>query len=463
MSNEYRTPNPRSRRHPNEVRKHFWQELAGGLTVTEAAHEAGVHHQTGRRWVIAANYVPVQKGPRRGATVPKEFWDQIRAGKSIPRAAVAVGVSSSAGYYWVHHFGQMPATTTAKPEREPVAGSPLTFTERWRIEELFATGKGCTAIGRAVGRSRSAIDDERARGKAQDGQYRAIIGQNQYEQNLKRPKPRKIDASPALADEIVDRLEHRHSPEQIAYRLRIDFPDDPRMSVSHETIYQVIYQSLYVQPRGTLARMVAQALRTGRIRRKHRGRQPQGLTRDNRIKNKVMISERPAEVDDRAVPGHWEGDLILGAHNLSAVGTLVERTTGTVLLLHLPGDHTAATVAAAMQAKIPELPAHLWRSLTWDQGIEMAQHAEITAATGLPIYFCEPHHPWQRGSNENTNGLLRQYLPKGTDLSFYGPGMLDNIAAELNSRPRKRLGWRTPAEKLDELLTNPSTGVATTT
>ena len=226
--------------------------------------------------------------------------------------------------------------------------------------------------------------------------------------------------------------------------------------MSHETIYQ----SCFVQPRGELARLVKTALRTGRTQRKHRGRKTSG--NQGRIKDMVNISERPAEVDDRAIPGHWEGDLIVGAHSASAIGTLVERTTGVTLLLHLVGDHTAATVADAMTAKIPEIPEILWRSLTWDQGKEMALHTAITEATGLPIYFCDPHSPWQRGTNENTNGLLRQYFPKGTDLSLYGPGWLDKVAAELNARPRKRLGWRTPAEELNRLLSDPSAFVAAT-
>jgi IS30 family transposase len=176
----------------------------------------------------------------------------------------------------------------------------------------------------------------------------------------------------------------------------------------------------------------------------------------------VNISERPAEADDRAIPGHWEGDLIIGANSASAIGTLVERTTGFVMLLHLPGAHTAATVAEAMTARSPDIPEVLRRSLTWDQGSEMALHTAITEATGLPIYFCDPHSPWQRGTSENTNGLLRQYFPKGTDLSFHGPGILDNVAAELNARPRKRHKWRTPAEELDRLLSDPSTFVAAT-
>jgi IS30 family transposase len=217
---------------------------------------------------------------------------------------------------------------------------------------------------------------------------------------------------------------------------------------------------MYVQPRGELARQVKTALRTGRASRKPQGRNP--IDTHGRIKDMINISERPAEADDRAIAGHWEGDLIIGAHGESAIGTLVERTTGFVMLLHLPGDRTAATVAEAITAKIPEIPEILRRSLTWDQGSEMALHTQITAATGLPIYFCDPHTPWQRGTSENTNGLLRQYFPKGTDLSFHGPGILDNVAAELNARPRKRHNWRTPAEELDRLLSDPSAFVAAT-
>ncbi|BBY07252.1 hypothetical protein MNVI_44460 [Mycobacterium noviomagense] len=270
------------------------------------------------------------------------------------------------------------------------------------------------------------------------------------------PKPRKLESNPALLGEVVQRLEQRHSPEQIAGRLREDFPDDPEMWVSHETIYQ----AMYVQPRGELARQVKAALRTGRTQRKPQGRST--IDTRGRIKDMINISERPAEADDRAIPGHWEGDLIIGQNQASQIGTLVERTTGFVMLLHLSEDRSAATVAEAMSAAIPKIPEVLRRSLTWDQGKEMALHTKITEATGLPIYFCDPHSPWQRGTNENTNGLLRQYFPKGTDLSFHGPGILDNVAAELNARPRKRFNWRTPAEELDRLLSDPSASVAAT-
>jgi transposase, IS30 family len=244
------------------------------------------------------------------------------------------------------------------------------------------------------------------------------------------------------------RLEKEHSPEQIAERLRIDFPDDAEMWVSHETIYK----ALYVQGRGELRRDLHQRLRTGRALRK-----PRRATGERRgkIPGMVNIADRPKEVEDRAVPGDWEGDLITGTKNQSAIGTLVERATGFVLLLHLPGDHGADAVATAMTESMSRLPETLRKTLTWDQGAEMTNHVQIAEATGLDIYFCDPHSPWQRGSNENTNGLLRQYFPKGTDLSVYAADYLDHVAKKLNNRPRKRLAWKTPAEALDELLSQP--------
>ena len=325
----------------------------------------------------------------------------------------------------------------------------LTFVDRCSIEELLGAGFRPARIAELLGRSRSTISRELVRGRPPGGgRYRAVVADGRIQTGRARPKPRKLVAGSQLYDEVARLLRKRLSPEQVAGRLRRQFPDEPEMWVSHETIYQ----ALYVQGRGTLRAELKDALRTGRIRRKPHGRNP---STGGRIKDMVMITERPAEAADRAIPGHWEGDLILGANNASAIGTLVERTTGFVMLLHLPGDHTADTVAAAMTAAIPRIPEILRQSLTWDQGSEMARHTAITAATGLPIYFCDPHSPWQRGTNENTNGLLRQYFPKGTDLSFWGPGFLDNVAAELNDRPRKRHNWMTPAEKLDELLHSP--------
>ncbi len=382
----------------------------------------------------------------------------MHGGAAVVEAAAVAGVSQIAAVDWVHKAGYVPRTAALAVvgiDRTRRQRAPLSFTERCRLEELLESGAAPGRCADLLDRHRDTIRREIVKGLTVSG-YRARVGQDVAEANLKRPKSRKLDDNPVLLAEVLKGLEARHSPEQIAARLRLDFPDDPEMWVSHETIYQ----ALYVQPRGELARLVKTALRTGRIQRKPQGRK---VTGQGKLKDMINISERPAEADDRAIPGHWEGDLILGSTaSGSAIGTLVERTTGFVVLLHLPEDHTAATLAAAMSLKIPDIPEILRRSLTWDQGSEMALHTKITEATGLPIYFCDPRSPWQRGTNENTNGLLRQYFPKGTDLSFYGPGWLDQVAAELNARPRKRLGWHTPAEELDRLLSDPSTFVATT-
>jgi len=335
----------------------------------------------------------------------------------------------------------------------------LTYRERCRIEDLLDAGWSRAAIARDLGRHPSTVSREIAAHRGiRKARYNADYAQSQADQAARRPKPTKLARNLRLRREVQDRLVRHHSPEQIARRLREEFPDDPEMWVSHETIYQ----SLYVQSRGGLRRELSRHLRTGRSMRKP---QRKADERRGRLKGMVMISERPPEAEDRAVPGHWEGDLILGsAESGSAVGTLVERMTRFTMLLHLPGGHTADIVQKAMVAKMATLPAQLRLSLTWDQGSEMANHVQIAEATGLSIYFCDPHSPWQRGTNENTNGLLRQYLPKGKDLSFYGPGMLDNIAAELNGRPRKTLNWQTPAEALQALLSGTSDppGVATT-
>jgi len=287
--------------------------------------------------------------------------------------------------------------------------------------------------------------------------YRASTAQQRTERRARRPRPGKLAKNERLRDEVQTRLNDRHSPEQIVKRLVRDFPDDAEMRVSHETIYR----SIYVQGRGNLRRELHQCLRTGRARRKPRRRADE---RRGRIPNMVLISERPPEVADRAVPGHWEGDLIMGAEGKSAIGTLVERMTRFVMLLHLPDDHGALALQEAMVAKMAVLPAILRKTLTWDQGKEMANRIAIAEAIDLDIYFCDPHSPWQRGSNENTNGLLRQYFAKGNDLSVFPADYLDYVAAKLNTRPRKTLDWNTPAEALDELLSDPSKppAVATT-
>jgi IS30 family transposase len=398
------------------------------------------------------------------------FWRRvIQAGVAPAIAAVELGLDQSVGSKWFRQAGSMPPLSLEDP-----TGRFLSVFERERIHEGVAQGRSIRAIARELGREPSTVWRElrhnRGRGpgcrarpkpvgrpRSREFPYSPHLAQARAEERRRRPKQAKLATNPRLRVEVEARLTQRHSPQQVVARLRQDFPDDEEMRISHETIYR----SLYVQGRGALRAELAAALRSGRAVRKPRARlQARGRSK---IPGRVMISERPAEVADRAVPGHWEGDLIIGKDGASQIGTLVERSTRFVILLHLPGGKDAATVAEAMITQMRRLPEHLRRTLTWDQGTEMAQHARITAELGMGVYFCDPHSPWQRGSNENTNGLLRQYLPKGTDLSFYGPGMLDNIADELNNRPRQTLNWATPREALERLLSNPNeTGVAPT-
>jgi transposase, IS30 family len=330
----------------------------------------------------------------------------------------------------VRHDGWMPG-----PGR-------LTLADREEITIGLHTGQSFTAIAAQLGKAVSTVSREVAANGGRE-QYRAWRAHRRARAQARRPKTPKL-ACPQLAAQVATWLEEWWSPVQISRRLRIEFPGDPMMRVSHETIYQ----ALYVQGRGELRRELARCLRTGRAKRRPRGRGEN----TGQIKDMVMISERPAEADDRAVPGHWEGDLIIGGNLKSAVGTLVERTTRYVMLLHLPGGRDAHLVEQAMRQAITALPAELARTITWDQGKEMAYHADFTIATKIPVYFCDPHKPWQRGSNENTNGLLRQYLPKGTDLSVHSAEDLARIAASLNNRPRKTLGFMKPSEKLAEFL-----------
>jgi IS30 family transposase len=407
------------------------------------------------------------------------------------RAGEVAGVAPAVGVRWFREGGGMPSVS-----RAPLSGRYLSFVEREEIALLNAQAYGVREIARRIGRSASTISRELRRNAATRGggfEYRATTAQWHAERRARRPKIAKLTANPRLRAYVQERLAsviatsdgtavagpevrwvgrrrgrrmdrrwaRSWSPEQIANRLRVDFPDDPSMRISHEAIYQ----ALYVQGRGALRRELTACLRTGRALRVPRAR-TRGRVKPF-VSAEIMISERPADADDRAVPGHWEGDLILGLGS-SAIGTLVERSTRFTILLHLPrmpdhaqprvrngpalAGHGAEAVRDAIASSITTLPEQLRRSLTWDQGAEMAQHARLCIETGLAVYFCDPHSPWQRATNENTNGLLRQYFPKGTDLSKHTPTELDAVAAALNSRPRKTLAWKTPAEALNEHL-----------
>lgn len=428
-------------------------------------------------------------------------------GLSSEEAAVEAGVSAPVGSRWFRSSGGMPPTHLA-PSAALLKSRKLTFADREEIALECARGTGVRTIARKLGRAPSTISREIRRNSATrsgDFDYRALTAQWHADRAARRPKISKLTSNPSLHDYVRDRLAglittpkgvafdgpivvwkkrravHRQSrrwslawsPEQIAQRLKVDFPEDPTMRISHEAIYQ----ALYIQGRGALKRELSACLRSGRALRLPRERaRNRGKSF---LSDALMISDRPAEIDDRAVPGHWEGDLILGLGS-SSIGTLVERTTRFTMLLHLPrmeghgkaksvkngpalAGHGAEAVRDAVSKTIMDLPSHLRRSLTWDQGVEMAQHAQLRIDTGLEIYFCDPQSPWQRGSNENTNGLLRQYFPKGTDLSCHGTEELSAVAHALNTRPRKTLDWQTPAEALDRLLKQDiNEGVATT-
>ena len=327
----------------------------------------------------------------------------------------------------------------------PAGGRYLSLAEREEIAVGRAAGDGVRVIAARLGRAPSTVSREVRRNCLSRGAYRAVAAQRRAEDRARRPKTAKLAGDGELREYVQGRLRKRWSPEEISARLKLEFPDRPEMRVSHETIYQ----SLYVQGRGALRRELAASLRTGRALRRPRRKEGE---RRGKIAGMVMISERPAEAADRAVPGHWEGDLLIGAAGQSAIGTLVERTTRFTMLVPLPEGTGAAAVADALVPVIGGLPAAVRRSLTWDQGREMRFHARIAVDADVEIYFCDPHSPWQRGSNENTNGLLRQYFPKGTSLAGHSPGQLAAVADELNGRPRKTLGWKTPAEALAEIL-----------
>jgi IS30 family transposase len=424
--------------------------------------------------------------------VQRAFWREVAKGLTSTEAAVAVGASGAAGSRWFREGGGMPSVDTS-----PLSGRYLSFAEREEIAILKAPGVGVRETARRLGRSPSTISRELRRNAATRGgklEYRASVAQWKAELVARRPKTAKLVANPQLREWVQQRLAgevrradgaavagpaapfigrnkpHRKdrrwalawSPQQISERLKLEFPDDPSMRISHEAIYQ----ALYVQSRGALKRELVACLRTGRALRvpRARARQRPG----GHVSEQVMISQRPAEVADRAVPGHWEGDLIIGAGR-SAIGTLVERSTRYTVLLHLPraegwgvappvkngpalGGYGADAMRAAITAQMTLMPEQLRRSLTWDRGTELAQHAQIKIDAGIAVYFADPHSPLQRATNENTNGLLRQYFPRGTDLSRWSADEVQAVAAALNSRPRKILGYKTPAEALNEHL-----------
>ncbi len=368
------------------------------------------------------------------------FWSELQRGEFISDAAVAAGTYRKQGTRWLI------ATGGVRPRRgRDLKGRCLSFAEREEIAVGRAAGESLRVIAARLGRSPSTISRELARNADPRGGYRASSAHARAYDRASRPKPAKLATNLVLRGRVEQDLRKRYSPEQITGRLRADFPNDPEMWVSPETIYQ----SLYVQSRGALRRDLTKCLRTGRALRRPSRKPGQ---RKNRIPNMINISERPAEVEDRAVPGDWEGDLIIGKQNLSAIGTLVERQTGYAMLLHLPCGYKPEQVRDALAAKILTLPDSLRRSLTWDQGPEMGKWEQVRIDAGIDIYFCDPHSPWQRGTNENFNGLLRQYFPKGTDLSVHGADDLDWVAAEINDRPRKRLAFKKPIELIGDLL-----------
>lgn len=433
----------------------------------------------------------------------RRFWEQIKTGITSEKAAMAIGVSPAVGTRWFRHRGGMPLFMSI-----PISGRYLSFTEREEIGLLRVQGFSMREIARRLGRSPSTISRELSRNAATRGgklEYRASVAQWKAELVAKRPRPAKLATNTRLRDYVQERLAGRvkdatgneiegpaqapfsgrnkphrgdrkwvngWSPEQISNRLKIDFPDDESMRISHECIYQ----ALYIQGRGALKRELVTYLRTGRALRVPRARaQAKAWAHVN---EDIMISQRPAEVKDRALPGHWEGDLIIGLHR-SAIGTLVERSSRYTMLVHLPREggygqaprvkngpalsgYAATTMTDALKQVVAGLPDHLWRSLTWDRGKELSDHARFTVDSGVRVFFADPHSPWQRGTNENTNGLLRQYFPKGTDLTRWDIHELQAVAHTLNARPRKTLGWKTPAEVLDGHLKSAQTSSVAT-
>lgn len=441
-------------------------------SINQAAKACAVAHSVARRILVAEGLIGSVKIPQGKPEAKRRCLELIAAGWSTTRAAREVGVNVRTARDWrkgirhrnntrIHPDGRVVDYTHQTVYKQPVStlicddtGRPmiddryLSVQDRVTIADGLLGKESLRTIAGRIGKHVSTVSRE-IRAHSIEGRYLPYHADRAARAARARPKQSKLVINTVLREAVEESLSRKLSPEQISHRLRRDHPDDESMWVSHETIYQ----ALYFQARGGLKKEVQQALRTGRTRRKpHR---QQGERYQRFADPMVMISDRPAEVDDRAVPGHWEGDLITGEKNQTAIGTLVERCTRYTMLVHLPGGHDAETVRDALIATMSTLPAHLRGSLTWDQGCEMAGHKQFTMATDMTVYFCDPASPWQRGSNENTNGLLRQYFPKGTDLSIYSPEDLEHVAQELNGRPRKTLDWDTPAERLrDLLLTN---------
>lgn len=378
-------------------------------------------------------------------SVQNRFWAVWAAGEGVEAAALAAGVSQSTGVNWVRQRGGV------KPHRHS-SGNDLTLEDRIQIQTGIAAGHSNARIAATIGCHRSTVGRELTRNRRpgdigaanQRRGYNAMKAQNRADTQRRRPKPRKLEQNPVLHHWVQQRLARRWSPEQISRRLRQLHGKDPQMTISHEAIYQ----ALYVHGAGGLKRELKATLRTGRAVRKPK----RSADRRGQRPNMTMIVDRPQEALGRAVPGHWEGDLITGELNRSAVGTLVDRCSRYVMLLHLPNDHGAEAVRDQMIDAIARMPARIRKTVTWDQGSEMARHLEITATTGVQVYFCNPHSPWERPTNENTNGLLREFLPKGANLSRYTRTDLDDIEDLMNNRPRKALNWLTPIEYLTKVL-----------
>lgn len=432
-----------TRQQLRERRERYFRLVAGGMASAEACRVVGVSKRTGKVW---RNGRTRATGRSEMPVLPYVRMEQNTDVRVTGRHNVPTSTYGSSGKY-------------------------LTLDDRILLADLVRQGCSVREMARRIDRPASTVSrelrrcsgaDERSSGSTGGGRdgngtrgnstaarngYNPFLAHKSFVERMARPRQRKLLVCKELREYVQAKLALHWSPEQISNRLRVDFPYTESMRVSHETIYQ----SIYVQGKGALRRELVAALRTGRAARKPK--RTSGARRGRQFKDPMVnISERPAEAADRAVPGHWEGDLIVGEKHSSAIGTLVERTSRFTLLLHLPGDHTAETVRDAIVHAMGQLPTLLQRSLTWDQGVELALHRQIAETTGLDVFFCDPHSPWQRGTNENTNGLLRQYFPKGTDLSVHTPTVLAHVATELNGRPRKTLSWLTPAEKLAEIL-----------